>query len=148
MKFPPVLQTFVAAALAWALATNLPISSFGGTIASYAMWLFVILGSFLLAFALKVFRKHETTFDPLDPSKAQRLVVTGAYRFTRNPMYLGMAMLLVAWCLFLGDLVSFVVLPFFVLAMNELQIKSEEAALSQKFGDDYVAYKRRVRRWI
>ncbi len=148
MKFPPILQVLVAAALAWVLVTYFPIASFGGIIASYAIWLCVILGAFLLAFALNVFRKHETTFDPLDPSKAQKLVVTGAYRFTRNPMYLGMAILLVAWCLFLGDLISFVVLPLFVIVMNELQIKGEEAALAQKFGGDYVAYKRRVRRWI
>ena len=148
MKYPPILQILVAAALAWVLVIYLPIASFGGTIASYSMWLCVIVGFGLLAVALNIFRNHETTFDPLDPSKAQRLVVTGLYRFTRNPMYLGLALLLVAWCLFLGDLVAFIVLPLFVIAMNELQIKGEEHALLHKFGDDYAAYINRVRRWI
>lgn len=148
MKYPPVLQILIAAVFAWVLAQYLPVFSFGGAIVDYAIWLSAIAGFGLLAVALNIFRIHKTTFDPLDPSKAQRLVVTGAYRFTRNPMYLGLALLLVAWCLFLGDLVAFATLPLFIIAMNELQIKGEEHALLHKFGDDYAAYKNRVRRWI
>lgn len=148
MKYPPVLQVLIAAAIAWVLAHYLPVFSFGGSIVDYAIWLSAFAGFGLLAVALNIFRIHKTTFDPLDPSKAQRLVVTGAYQFTRNPMYLGLALLLVAWCLFLGDLVAFATLPLFIIAMNELQIKCEERALLQNFGDDYAAYKNRVRRWI
>ena len=148
MKYPPVVQVLVAAVLAWILARYLPLTQFGGAFADYVMWLSVVVGVGSLATALNVFRIQKTTFDPLDPSKAQKLVVVGIYRITRNPMYVAMALLLVGWCLFLGDLVAFIALPSFVIAMNELQIKAEEHALLQKFGDDYAIYKQRVRRWL
>ena len=106
------------------------------------------MGIGFLVAALNLFRRHKTTFDPLDPAKAQNLVVTGIYKITRNPMYVGMALVLVAWCLVLGDIIAFLTLPAFVLAINELQIKGEERALLAKFGDDYAVYKTRVRRWL
>lgn len=148
MKYPPVLQILVAAAIAWGFARFIPLWGFGGGYVSLAIWICAILGFGFLAVALNIFRVHKTTFDPLDPSKAQNLVVTGIYRITRNPMYVGLALLLVAWCLYLGDLVTFATVPLFIIVMNELQIKGEERALSQKFGKEYETYKRRVRRWL
>ncbi|MGB0798651.1 MAG: methyltransferase family protein [Planktomarina sp.] len=148
MKYPPVLQVIIAAAIAWGLARNIPLFGIGGSFTTFIIWGSAVLGFGLLAYALKLFRFHKTTFDPLEPTKAKNLVVSGIYNYTRNPMYLGLALLLKAWCLYLGDVIAFVSLPLFVIAMNTLQIKAEERALLENFGDKYLAYKRRVRRWI
>jgi len=148
MKYPPILQILVAGALAWTLAEFLPLFEVKGWFINPIIWISALFGVGFLAIALVKFRKHETTFDPLNPSRAQTLVVSGIYRITRNPMYLGLLFLLIAWCLFVGDFIAFAIIPLFVVAMNELQIKGEESALLKKFGDDYISYKKRVRRWI
>ena len=148
MKIPPVLQSLIAATVAWGLARFVPVFSFSGWYSGFTALASAIIGVGFLAVALKLFRVHKTTVDPLDPSKAQNLVVTGIYRITHNPMYVGMAFLLLAWCLYLGDLITFATVPLFIVAMNELQIKGEEDALSQNFGQEYETYKQRVRRWL
>ncbi len=148
MKPPPILQVLIAVSIAWLLARFLPVWHFDGSLTIVLIWIFGILGSVFLVLALGIFRTHKTTVDPLNPAKAKHLVVTGVYRITRNPMYVSMAFLLTAWCFYLGDLISFLVLPMFVVAINELQIKGEESALSHNFGDEYEAYRERVRRWL
>jgi protein-S-isoprenylcysteine O-methyltransferase Ste14 len=75
-------------------------------------------------------------------------VDSGIYRFTRNPMYLGMLLVLTAGAVYLGNLAAFAVLPLFVLSMNRLQIRPEERFMREKFGDAYRDYAARVRRWI
>lgn len=94
------------------------------------------------------FIRARTTVNPLAPDKANKLVVSGLYRFSRNPMYLGMLLILLGWGLWLGQSLALPLLAVFVIAIEALQIRPEEAALEQKFGDDYRAYKKRVRRWI
>jgi len=94
------------------------------------------------------FIRARTTVNPLAPDKANALVVSGLYRFSRNPMYLGMLLILLGWALWLGQSLALPLLAAFVIAIEALQIRPEEAALEQKFGDEYRAYKKRVRRWI
>lgn len=148
MKYPPILQILVAAAIAWVLARYIPIWLIEGLIINLSGFIFLLAGAFFLFGALIHFWKQDTTIDPLNPAKAQNLVVNGLYRITRNPMYVGLAALLVAWCFYCGDLIAFVVLPLFLIAMTELQIKGEERALKAKFGKDYSNYTERVRRWL
>jgi protein-S-isoprenylcysteine O-methyltransferase Ste14 len=76
------------------------------------------------------------------------LVTTGVYRFTRNPMYLGLLLTLLAWAAFLFNPVALLFVPIFVLYINRFQIKPEEQVLSSLFGAEYMAYKGRVRRWL
>jgi protein-S-isoprenylcysteine O-methyltransferase Ste14 len=84
----------------------------------------------------------------MKPEIASSLVTSGAYRFTRNPMYLGLCLLLVAWALFLSSLLAFVGPLLFILYMNRFQIAPEETALSTIFGEEFANYKAKVRRWI
>ena len=72
----------------------------------------------------------------------------GVYRASRNPMYLGMALLLAAWGLQLANLAALLGLPLFVLYMNRFQIGPEERGLRQKFGSDFDQYRAAVRRWL
>ena len=84
----------------------------------------------------------------MQPEKATRLVVGGLYRISRNPMYLGMLMVLIGIALWLGNPLNIALIGLFVALITELQIKPEEARLAEVFGDEYAAYKTRVRRWI
>ena len=92
------------------------------------------------------FRRAGTTENPFRPSTA--LVVDGPFRFTRNPMYLGMAALYVGLAFLLGIMWALLFLPFVLVAIDRLIIAREEPYLERKFGQDYVEYKKRVRRWI
>lgn len=97
---------------------------------------------------LVAFRRARTTINPLSPHKASALVTGGIYRWTRNPMYLGMAALLLAWGLWLANAGALAVISAFVAYLNRFQIAPEERALEARFGADFAAYRARVRRWL
>ena len=94
------------------------------------------------------FRRARTTTNPLRPSAASSLVITGIYTRTRNPMYLGFAVALLAWSAWLGHPVSLLGMAGFVAWMNRFQIVAEERAISASFGEEFERYRNRVRRWI
>src|SRR5262249_3498807 len=94
------------------------------------------------------FRRVRTTINPHKPTAASSLVSGGAYRITRNPMYLGLLLLLLQGAVFLSNPLAVLLVPVFVLYINRLQIDPEERALSSLFGNEYAAYKRSVRRWL
>jgi protein-S-isoprenylcysteine O-methyltransferase Ste14 len=148
LKIPPVGQTIVVAVGMWLASRYAP--SLSVTIPAR-----VFLAAFVAGFgivvavpAVKAFRSADTTVDPRSPDKASQLVVAGIYRFSRNPMYLGLLCLLAAWAFWLSNLLAFAWLAVFVLYMSRFQIQPEERALTAQFGDDYRAYMRSVRRWI
>jgi protein-S-isoprenylcysteine O-methyltransferase Ste14 len=94
------------------------------------------------------FRRARTTINPTKPATASALVSGGVYRLTRNPMYLGLLLLLLALAVFLSNPVALLLVPVFVLYINRFQITPEERALASLFGGEYAAYKERVRRWL
>lgn len=106
------------------------------------------IGLSLDAIALVHFLRSRTTVNPLKPDSASALVTGGIYRFTRNPMYLGLATLLLAWAIYLGNLAALAGVPLFILYMNRFQIAPEERALEARFGAEYRLYRARVRRWL
>lgn len=108
----------------------------------------VIVAACIIVLSMLEFTKAKTTVDPLRPERASSLVSSGIFRFTRNPMYLGMAILLIAWCCKLGDLLGLFIIPFFMWYMTIFQIKPEEEVMLTLFGDEYADYKKRVRRWL
>jgi protein-S-isoprenylcysteine O-methyltransferase Ste14 len=94
------------------------------------------------------FRRARTTVNPLKPNEASALVTGGIYRWTRNPMYLGMALVLLGWGLYLGNFGALVLVGAFVSYIDRLQVDPEESALEARFGDAFAAYRKRVRRWL
>ena len=84
----------------------------------------------------------------MTPSKASSLVTDGVFRISRNPMYLGLLLLLMGWALWLGTASPWLVLPLFVIVITVAQIAPEEQALYRLFGEQYLGYKRNVSRWI
>jgi protein-S-isoprenylcysteine O-methyltransferase Ste14 len=109
---------------------------------------FMLLGFWITFMGVKTFKKQETTTHPKHPHKATALVQSGIYRYTRNPMYLGMLVMLLSGVFYFGNWTPITVLPLFVWYMNVFQIIPEEKALQQKFGVPYQEYKSDVRRWI
>jgi protein-S-isoprenylcysteine O-methyltransferase Ste14 len=106
----------------------------------------VFLGFGLVLGTAQLFQRFATTIRPGEPSTS--LIIVGPYRFTRNPIYLGMAVVLTGLALLLGSALPLVVVPVFVLVLDALVIRLEEAMLISEFGDTYRSYIQRVRRWL
>lgn len=106
------------------------------------------LSAVIALFAFASFGLARTTINPLDPSRASALVTNGIYRITRNPMYLSLLLLLVAYAVRLGSLVEWLGPILFAIYVTRFQIIPEERILERKFGAAFLAYKSRTRRWI
>ena len=87
-----------------------------------------------------------TMIHQLYPDKSKYLIVSGVYRFSRNPMYLGFYLWLLSYTLYLGDVLMVLLTPLFIVYINRFQIVPEEKILFDKFGADYLSYKNSVRR--
>ena len=148
VRIPPVVQFLAVAAAMWLIAKYVPALSVAVPARRALVILFFCIGGAVAIPGITAFRAAGTTVDPRYPEKASRLVVSGIYGYSRNPMYLGLLCLLIAWALYLSNLLGFAGLPAFVLGMNRLQIRREEAAMEALFGDEYRAYRQKVRRWI
>ena len=148
IKIPPLILLLITGAIMWLVAH----SDFAYPIpVPYPLALSVASAAFGFLIALRAMRQFkaaETTVNPLAPESATSLVNSGVYRRSRNPMYAGLLFILAGWALWLGSLTSVVVIALFVLAITELQIKPEEKALRELFGEDYEQYCRQVRRWV
>lgn len=108
----------------------------------------VAIGLGIELYSVALFVKARTTVNPLKPDKAKTLVISGMYRVTRNPMYLGMLILLVGLVVWIGNVAAIPVLALFVWFITRFQIKPEEQALRGIFGQAFIDYENRVRRWI
>jgi protein-S-isoprenylcysteine O-methyltransferase Ste14 len=108
--------------------------------------LFIIAGFFLIAVAAVSFRKAKTNIEPSKPAMA--LVTTGVYAFSRNPIYVGMALGYIGLSFLADSVLSLVTLPLAIAIMHYGVIKREEHYLEVKFGQAYRDYRDRVRRWI
>ena len=113
----------------------------------FSLFIF-ILGLGCVLSASTQFRRINTTVNPLHPESASHLVVDGIFKFTRNPMYVGLCAVILAFGFYVGTWFVFILLPLFVISINYLQIVPEEVALQKLFGDEYVSYCNSVRRWI
>jgi protein-S-isoprenylcysteine O-methyltransferase Ste14 len=148
LKVPPVAQGIIALILIWLLSRYWPVYRMN-TIFQGAVALSIIsIGLCVGALAVGVFLKLRTTVDPRYPNKTIRLVTTGIYKYSRNPMYLAILMVLIGVSVYLGALSSILILLIFVIYINQFQIVPEERSLEQKFGDSYRQYAKGVRRWV
>lgn len=144
----PLVQAILLACLAWLAADALPQFGFALPLLMPMSSFVMAVGAVILFLAVRAFVVRGTTIDPLHPERAEHLVTSGLFRFSRNPMYLGMLILLSGFALALTNWLSLLAPVLFVVSMNTLQIKPEEVALREKFGKEYEAYCRRTRRWI
>jgi len=148
LKIPPPVVALAVGLLMWLAAQVTPSFAWPATARLAAAVVLAALGASFDIAGFVSFRRARTTINPLRPARASSLVVTGVYRYTRNPMYVGAALLLLAWAAFLANAAAFLLVPVFVLYLTRFQIIPEERALSGIFGAEYRAYCGRVRRWL
>lgn len=145
LRVPPMALFAVFAVAMWLLPDILPVRFTASWMV--ALMLAALGGAFCLA-GVRAFQRARTTVNPINPAASTALVVNGIYRVTRNPMYLGFALLLLALAMYLGKLSGLLLVPLFMAYLQHFQIRPEERALQAKFGALFVAYCRQVRRWL
>ena len=145
---PPPLQGLLIGVAMWLVALGLPMLAAPFPGYKYLAALLFMAGAIIEIIAILTFIRRKTTVNPMTPSNASVLVVNGLYRFSRNPMYLALLLVLAGWALWLGNAANVALVAVFFWYITEYQIKPEEAALKEKFGDEYEQYRKRVRRWI
>ncbi len=148
LRVPPIVLVAATALLMWIVSTIAPAVAVGNSTRIGLVVLFIFVGLSVVASGVVAFRKTETTVDPTKPGAATSLVTSGVYRRTRNPMYVGMCLLLIAWGIFLSSIPATVLVFVFVLYLNRFQIEPEERVLEKTFGQEFSGYKSQVRRWI
>lgn len=148
LKIPPVAQVIITAAAMVGVSKTMPSLKFslnGST--ALAIGLGVIgLSSGIMG--VTQFRKAQTTPNPQALEKVSSLVTSGIYQYSRNPMYLGLVLILLGWAIYLSHFLAFILIPIFMMYMTRFQIQPEERMIKQKFGNKYQAYLNKVRRWI
>jgi protein-S-isoprenylcysteine O-methyltransferase Ste14 len=151
-RIPPPVIDVACAALMWWLAEWLPqvrLWPRGGGALVWAVAVGLALaGAFIALAGLWEFGRARTTFNPLAPARASHLVTGGVFSRTRNPMYLGMLLVLTGWAVWLGNAAAWLGLPLFVAVLHALQIRPEERVLRERFGAQFDDYAARVRRWL
>ena len=149
---PPPLVTLICGTLMWLAARWSPSPSliFEFPRNTLVFWIVLGIGCAILASGISAIFKHNTVIHPNRKalSKAAALVTTGIFRYSRNPIYLGMTIMLVAWAIRLENWLSAAGVIIFIVFITIYQIKPEEEALEKIFGEDYLRYKGRVRRWL
>lgn len=145
LRVPPVALSVLFAAAMWFLPGLI-------TVLIPGAWKVVILlatvgAAFCIAGVL-AFRNANTTVNPVNPEATTALVVCGVYRLTRNPMYVGFALLLLAFAVWLGKMSAVLLVPIFVVYLQRFQIQPEEEALRARFGASFETYCQQVRRWL
>ena len=151
VKFPPPFLFVLGLGVAWLLETYVrrtPILGPGARTAPREILAaaLIIIGLILLFWGMLTFALVKTAILPMRP--AALVVDHGPYRFSRNPMYAGMALAYLGAALAANSVWTLIVFPFVIALLNRLVIKREENYLSSAFGPEYDAYCKRVRRWI
>ena len=148
LRIPPLAVVALAGGLGWIIARMVPALNFKFSGRGALAATFGLLGIACSVLGVASFRLARTTVNPMTPDATTALVVSGIYRITRNPMYLGFLLLLLAEMVWLANPVAFLVAPAFVLYLNRFQIGPEEIALRSRFGAEFNSYAAHVRRWI
>jgi protein-S-isoprenylcysteine O-methyltransferase Ste14 len=145
VHFPPPLFYIGAVIAGWLLDRPWPMPIDGAWRTALG-WVFVAAWALLAASAIGLFRRRQTSMITFRP--AGTLVTTGPYAFSRNPMYVSLAVLTIAFALFLNTWWTVLLLVPALLVVQQFVIVREEHYLQRRFGAEYEAYTRRVRRWL
>lgn len=149
LRVPPVLVLLLVALGMWfAARSSGPRLELATDMRGLGALVLVACGLAVAVAGVMSFRRARTTVNPMQPGQVSSMVTGGVYRFSRNPMYLGMLFVLAAWAVWLASLPALLGLPIFVLYMNRFQIVPEERVLSQRFAAEFASYARRTRRWL
>lgn len=144
---PPVAFAIAAVAM-WGVGRALDFGRFHFPIQRALAIALVVLGLIVLVASLRRFAAAGTTPNPMQPRKASQLVTSGIYAWTRNPMYVGDAIILAGIAVWMGSVLNLLLVAAFIAYIDRVQIAAEEQALAANFGERYAEYRKRVRRWL
>ncbi|MGI2855365.1 methyltransferase family protein [Shewanella algae] len=147
-KLPPLALLLLFALLLQLTSYYLPSSNLHPTFSLGLAVSLLTAGLVIPLAGVLSFKRHGTTPDPRVPEQSSALVTSGIYRWSRNPMYLGFVLLLLAQAVFLNCLWLLILIALFAAYLQRFQIRPEERAMQQLFGDSYHSYCQRVKRWI
>ncbi len=147
-KVPPPIVAVIFGAAMWGASNYLSHIEVNASWRIIAAVVVALIGGFFCIAGVVSFRRAKTTVNPLEPETASSLVSTGIYQVSRNPMYVGFALFLVAWAVYLSSLWILIGVIGFVLYINRFQIAPEERALAALFGVEFEQYKQTVSRWV
>ena len=145
-RIPPPIVTLTFILLSFWLANYFP--KLGFNFQGLLSLLIILIGLSIVVIGVKTFHKSDTTVNPLNPKEASHLVTDGVFSYTRNPMYLGMLIIVLGVTVYNGVYIGIIILPCFIFYIKKFQIKPEEEAMQEIFADDYTDYFKRVRRWL
>ena len=148
LKIPPPVVALLAGTLMWLISRLAGFAAFavpGQTAVAVCLAATGLVAGLVGIFS---FHRARTTHNPLTPAATTTLVVIGIFRYSRNPMYLGLLLVLLAWATFLGNVLAFALVPMVALYLTRFQIAPEERALARKFGPQFAAYRDKVGRWL
>ena len=148
LLIPPPIQALLSAIMMCLISRYFTHANFSLNGINIFALIFLIIAAIIIILSMYKFKKIKTTISPLRPNKTSSLVKSGIYEYTRNPMYLGLLLMLLSIALFLKNFISFLIIPLFILFITKNQILPEEEALENIFGEEYKNYKNKVRRWI
>jgi protein-S-isoprenylcysteine O-methyltransferase Ste14 len=148
LKVPPLALVVMFALAMWLQASLTPALSFSGAWQVPLAAVLATLGGAIAGTGVLAFRRAHTTVNPTQPEGSSSVVSHGIYGYSRNPMYVGFVLLLLAVASLLGNVLALLWIPLFIAYMNRYQIGPEERVLQANFGTDYSTYLARVRRWI
>lgn len=148
LKIPPPLIALLAGIGMWGLALYTPGVQLPAVARIMGAAVVALVGGAISLAGLVAFRRAKTTVNPMKPESASSLVSSGVYRFTRNPMYVGLLFVLIGWAVYLAAPWSLLGPAFFVAYIGRFQIKPEERVLASMFGSEFAMYQSRVRRWL
>ena len=148
LKIPPAVVTLFFGLLIYLLSIILPVGYFDFFGRKVALLALLLLGLLFGGVAVLQFRVKHTTINPSHPNAATNLITHGIYGYTRNPMYLGLLLILIAFLLYRQNAFNTITVALFVYYMNRFQIEPEERILETKFGKPYQLYLKQVRRWF
>jgi protein-S-isoprenylcysteine O-methyltransferase Ste14 len=148
LKIPPPVVALAFGALMWAASPLVaPVEVAFGNRVGVAVVL-ASVGLLIDLVAIVTFWRARTTVNPMKPGATLALVTGGVYRFSRNPMYVGLVLFLLAWAVYLSSWLALLFVPVFVIYISRFQIQPEERAMLSLFGPDYSSYQAKVRRWL
>lgn len=148
LKIPPILLVIIFAILMFGISRFLPNAGLDYPIRLYFFLGTIVLDGCIVTLGVWSFKIANTTVNPTKPDSSTNLVQNGIYKYTRNPMYLGFAFFLFGLGFYFDSIFSISLVFAFVVYMTAFQIKPEERALSNKFGNQFQQYRILTRRWL
>ncbi|MCB1984174.1 MAG: isoprenylcysteine carboxylmethyltransferase family protein, partial [Nitrosomonas sp.] len=129
LLIPPALLLIVFATMMWLIGVFFPFLSLNQERQLWVPLLIIMAGIFLIIMSSITFVRLKTTLNPMKPESSSTLIKTGLYRYSRNPIYLGLAVILFGWGVYLSNILTLLFLVGFVLYLNRFQIEPEEKSL-------------------